>query len=46
VIRPLRRTHWRFVLLLAVIVPLILVAALTMRADRPVQHEWPFEVRR
>jgi hypothetical protein len=45
-IRPLRRAHWRCVLLLAVILPLMLIAALTMRPDRPVQHEWPFEERR
>ena len=42
-IRPLRRAHRRIVLLLALLLPLVLLAALALRADAPVQSDWVFE---
>jgi hypothetical protein len=36
-IRPLRRSHYRIALLLALVVPAILVAALAARRETPVQ---------
>jgi hypothetical protein len=42
-IRPLRRAHRRIMILLALMLPLVLLAALTMRTDAPVQREWVFE---
>jgi hypothetical protein len=40
-IRPLRRAHRRIVLLLAIVLPALIALALTLRADPPVQSEWP-----
>jgi hypothetical protein len=42
-IRPLRRTHRAVFLLLAIVLPLVLIAALANRVVRPVQREWSFE---
>lgn len=42
-IGPLRRAHRRIFLILAVLLPLILAAALLMREPLPVQEHWPFE---
>jgi hypothetical protein len=41
-IRPLRRAHRTVFLLLAILLPLVLILALTRRPDPPVQREWPF----
>jgi hypothetical protein len=42
-IRPLRRAHRRIVVVLLVLVPAVLLAALLLRHDLPVQMEWPFQ---
>ena len=34
--RPLRRAHWRFWLMLALVLPAILIVGLTVRQPRPV----------
>jgi hypothetical protein len=40
-IRPLRRTHRRMMLLLALLLPAILGLAIAGREAPPVQHPWP-----
>jgi len=42
-IRPLRRAHRRVMILLALLLSLVLLAALTMRVDVPVQRDWVFK---
>jgi hypothetical protein len=42
-IRPLRAAHRRVILLLAILLPLLLLVALTMRPAPPVQRDWPFQ---
>ena len=41
-IRPLRRAHRRLIFLLAIVLPMVLVLALVMREEPPVQRDWPF----
>jgi hypothetical protein len=45
-IRPLRRTHRRVMLLLALLLPAILVLATAGREAPPVQQPWPIGDRR
>jgi hypothetical protein len=40
-IRPLRRTHRRVMLVLALLLPAILLLAAAGREARPVQQPWP-----
>ena len=42
-IRPLRRAHRGVFLGLAILLPLVLIAALVNRVERPLQREWPFD---
>jgi hypothetical protein len=41
-IRPLRRAHGAMFVLLAILLPLVIIVALTGRPDVPVQRVWPF----
>jgi hypothetical protein len=41
-IRPLRRAHRCVFVLLAILLPLVLIVALTRRPGVPVQRVWPF----
>ena len=45
-IRPLRRTHRAVTLCLALLLPALLVLAVTMREPAPVQQPWPLGDRR
>jgi hypothetical protein len=46
VIRPLRRVHRAAVLLLALLLPALIILAVSSRAPVPVQHPWVIEAAR